>query len=50
MKKYGVENVSQLSSVRKKISDRNKSDEVRKKRESTCMERYGVTNVSKVKM
>ena len=49
LKKYGVENVSQLSSVRKKISERNKSDEVIKKRESTCLERYGVTNVSKSK-
>ena len=45
--KYGVTNVSKLKEVRDKISEKNKSDEVRLKREATCLERYGATNPSK---
>lgn len=47
MEKYGVDNVSKLDSVKKKISERNKSEEVRLKREKTCLDRYGATNPSK---
>lgn len=47
MKRYGVKNVSELQSVRDKISAKNKSEEVVKKREQTCLERYGATNPSK---
>ena len=42
--KYGVTNVSKLKEVRDKISKKNRSDEVRLKREATCLERYGATN------
>lgn len=44
--KYGVDNVSQLQEVKDKIGQRNSSDEVRAKRENTCLEKYGVSNVS----
>ena len=47
MKRYGVKNVSELQSVRNKISEKNKSEETVKKREQTCLERYGATNPSK---
>ena len=46
-KKYGVDNVNQLKSVRDKISQKNSSEEVRERRKQTCIERYGVDNVSK---
>lgn len=46
-KKYGVDNVNQLKSVREKISQKNSSEEVRERRKQTCIERYGVDNVSK---
>lgn len=45
--KYGVDNVSELSDVKSKISEANRSDAVRAKREATCLERWGVDNVSK---
>ena len=44
--RYGVHNVSELDSVRQKISDANSSDIVATKRSNTCMQRYGVKNVS----
>lgn len=47
MERYGVKNVSELQSIRNKISTKNKSDEVVKKREQTCLQRYGATNPSK---
>ena len=43
-KKYGVDNVSKLQSVRDKISAVNASDEVRSRREATCMKKYGVAH------
>lgn len=43
-KKYGVDNVSKLQSVRDKIGVANSSEEVRNKREATCIERYGVSH------
>ena len=45
--KYGVENVSQLDTVRKKISDANSSEEVRKKRRQTSLQNWGVDNPAK---
>lgn len=45
--RYGVSNVSELSWVQDKISERNSSEEVAARRRATCMERYGVDNVSK---
>lgn len=45
--RYGVDNVSQLQSVKDKISQANKSSSVKAKREATCLSRYGVTNPSK---
>lgn len=47
MRKYGVKNVSELSWVRKKISERNSSSEVMAKRKATCMKRWGVDNPAK---
>lgn len=47
MKKYGVNNVSELQHVRDKISERNSSEEVKHRRAATCIEKYGVDNVSK---
>ena len=44
---YGVENVSKIDEVRKKISERNSSDDVSAKRKATCIARYGVDNVAK---
>lgn len=44
--KYGVENVSQLDSVKRKISEKNRSKDVRDKREKTCLERWGTKNPS----
>lgn len=45
--KYGVENVSQLDTVRKKISDANSSDEVQAKRRQTSLQNWGVDNPAK---
>ena len=45
--KYGVDNVSRIPEVRKKISKSNSSLEVKSKRAATCMEKYGVDNISK---
>lgn len=45
--KYGVTNVSQIQSVREKISRSNSSEEVKKKRAETCMCRWNVDNPSK---
>lgn len=42
--RYGVANVSQLESVRKKISERNGSEEVAEKRRATSRARWGVDN------
>ena len=44
--RYGVSNVNELESVRKKISDSNSSKAVRAKREQTNLRKYGVKNVS----
>lgn len=44
--KYGVINVSELESVRSKISESNSSEAVMAKRHQTCLERWGVENVS----
>lgn len=46
MKRYGVKNVSELQSVRDKISERNSSKEVDEKRRRHNLERWGVENVS----
>lgn len=40
--RYGVDNVSSLQSVRDKISKANSSEEVRNRREQTCLEKFGV--------
>lgn len=45
-KKYGVDNVSQIKEVRKKISDNHKTDEFKNKVKATCQKRYGVDNVA----
>ena len=45
--KYGVENVSQLDTVRKKISDANSSAEVQAKRRQTSLLNWGVDNPAK---
>ena len=45
--KYGVENVSQLDTVRKKISDANSSDAVQAKRRQTSLQNWGVDNPAK---
>lgn len=45
--RYGVKNVSELDSVRKKISERNSSDEVKSRRASTSMLHWGVDNPAK---
>ena len=45
--RYGVDNVSQIDEVRKKISEANSSEAVRTKREATCLAKYGVKNVAK---
>lgn len=44
---YGVDNVSRIPEVRRKISKANGSSDVKSKRAATCMEKYGVDNVSK---
>lgn len=41
--KYGVDNVAQIASVRKKLSQREKSPEAIAKAKTTLQERYGVT-------
>lgn len=46
-RRYGVKNVSELEEVRKKISEKNSSDEVRAKRAATSLERWGVDNPAK---
>lgn len=48
--KYGVENVSQLDTVRKKISDANSSDAVQAKRRQTSLLNWGVDNPAKNKV
>lgn len=40
--KYGVDNVSQLDSVKKKISESHRSDEFKCKIQKTSLEKYGV--------
>lgn len=45
--KYGVKNVSELDFVRKKISEKNSSEDVKRKRAKTCLEHWGVDNPSK---
>lgn len=45
--RYGVKNVSELESVRKKISEANSSEEVVAKRRKTSLERWGVDNPAK---
>lgn len=45
--KYGVDNVSRIDEVKKKISAANSSEKVRQKREKTCIEKYGTYNPSK---
>lgn len=44
---YGVDNVSQIPEVRKKISSSNGSELVKSRRANTCIQKYGVDNVSK---
>lgn len=44
---YGVDNVSRIPEVRRKISKANGSSDVKSKRAATCMEKYGVDNISK---
>ena len=46
MERYGVKNVSELQSVRDKISERNSSKEVSEKRRVHNLEKWGVENVS----
>lgn len=41
---YGVDNVSQIPEVRKKISDNHKTKEFKDKIQETCQKRYGVDN------
>ena len=45
--KYGVDNVSELEEVRKKISKANSSEEVAAKRRKTSLENWGVDNPAK---
>lgn len=45
--RYGVKNVSQLDSVKAKISERNSSEEVKSKRAATSLARWGVDNPAK---
>ena len=45
--RYGVNNVSQLQSVKDKISQMNSSNEVDKKRRQTCIRNWGVDNPAK---
>lgn len=45
--KYGVDNVSELSEVRDKLSEVNSSKEVKAKRAATCIQNWGVDNPSK---
>ena len=45
--KYGVDNVSQIPEVQKKISKSNKSEAVKSKKKATCLQKYGVDNVAK---
>ena len=42
--KYGLDNVSQIPEVRKKISDNHKSEEFKSKVRNTCQHKYGVDN------
>ena len=48
LEKYGVDNVSKTDFVKKKISDKIKSQikEIQKKREETYLKKYGVKNIS----
>lgn len=43
--RYGVNNVSESPEVRNKISSANSSEEVRNKRQQTCLIRYGFTHI-----
>lgn len=45
--KYGVDNVSELEEVRRKISKANSSEEVASKRRKTSLEHWGVDNPAK---
>lgn len=45
--RYGVANVSQLDSVKQKISETNRSEAVRQKRTETNLARWGVDNPAK---
>lgn len=45
--RYGVDNVSQLSFVKQKISERNRSEDVVAKRVETNLKRWGVDNPAK---
>lgn len=47
MKRYGVSNVSELDEVRQKISERNRSEEVKEKRRQTSLKNWGVDNPAK---
>ena len=47
MSRYGVANVSQLESVKQKISHATRSEPVRQKRVATSLKRWGVTNPAK---
>lgn len=47
MQKYGVDNVSKLDKVKKKISQANSSEAVKDKRKTTCLQKYGVDNPAK---
>ena len=49
MKKYGVDNVSKLDDIKKKISDINSSEEVKQKRKQTSLLNWGVDNPAKNK-
>lgn len=46
MKRYGVRNVSELQSVRDRISEKNSSKEVSEKRRRHNLKKWGVENVS----
>lgn len=47
LEKYGVDNVSKLPEVRKKISDNRKSEEFKEKVRKTSLEKYGVEHYRK---
>lgn len=47
MKRYGVRNVSELDYIKKKISEKNSSEEVKEKRRQTSLDHWGVDNPAK---